>query len=180
MAHARAPFIAQCACGKTELAGDGAPLSRIACYCDDCQAAGKSIDAMTPGGHSGLGADGGTVSALFRKDRVRCLRGEEGLVAHKLRPESKTCRMLASCCNSNMLTRFERAFPPMVALRTYSELAPLRPELCIGTKFAPDPSKLAHDVPRHPGVAPSLVLKLLAASVQLALRRIPLDEGRLY
>jgi hypothetical protein len=150
----------------------------LACYCDDCQTAGRQIDQM-PNGRSGLQPDGGTPSVMFRKDRVQCTRGKEHLIDHKLKPSSHTTRVIASCCNSNMSTRFDNWYP-MVALRTHSQnVDAVQPQICICTKFAPDADKIAIQAPRHSGVAPSFVLKLLAASVQLGFQRIPTDN-RVY
>jgi hypothetical protein len=171
-------FHAHCACGRVELEGSGAPMATLACYCDDCQAAGKQIDAL-PAGHSGLDADGGTVSVLFRKDRVRCVRGSELLIDHKLRPHSHATRVIASCCNSSMSTRFDNWFP-MAALRTFSvNMESVKPEACIMTKYAPDTSQIMHAVPRSTRLPLGFVLKLLAALAQLGLQRLPMGDGRL-
>jgi hypothetical protein len=180
-------FHAHCACGRVELEGTGVPMATLACYCDDCQAAAKQIDALPPGqnnqsgqtGHSGVRPDGGTVSVFFRKDRVRCVRGSELLVDHKLEPSSHTTRAVASCCNSNMSTRFDNWWP-IVALRTYSvNVDTVHPQLCMSTKFAPDASQIPFEVPKHAGVAPGFAMKLMAASVQLTFKRLPLADQRL-
>jgi hypothetical protein len=169
-------FIAHCACGRAEFEAIGKPFATISCYCDDCQAAGKLIDAMP--GHSGLEADGGTVSVLFRKDLVRRGRGGELLVEHKLRPSSHAARLLASCCNSNLATVFDN-WVPMAALRTFSvNVDSVQPEKCINTRYAPDPSKLARDLPQAARVPASLLFKVLLAGVELALQRIPGGDGR--
>jgi hypothetical protein len=171
-------FHAYCACGRVEFEGIGPALATLACYCDDCQAAGKLIDAL-PAGHGGLDADGGTVSVLFRKDRVRCVRGSELLVDHKLRPHSHATRAIASCCNSNVSTRFDNWFP-MTALRTFSvNLESVKPEACIMTKYAPDASQIMHAVPRSERLPVGFVLQLMAAVAQLGLQRLPLGDGRL-
>jgi hypothetical protein len=171
-------FQAHCSCGRVVLEGIGAPIASCACYCDDCQAAGKQIDAM-PGGHSGLLADGGTVSVLFRKDRLNRARGSELLVEHQLHPSSHAKRLIASCCNSNMATTFDNWFP-MTALRTHSVNAgTVRPQMCIQTKYAPDASRILHDAPRSTGVPGGLVLKMLGAVAALALKRVPLADGRM-
>ena len=132
-----------CKCGQVQGAlRDVSPdvVNRVLCYCDDCQSAAKQIDAL-PGGHSGVSSDGGTVSKLFRKDTVSCVRGEELLKGHKLRPGSPATRDLATCCNSNMTTRFDN-WLPFTAVRTHSvNVESVQPELCINTKFAPDATK---------------------------------------
>jgi hypothetical protein len=121
-----------------------------------------------PNGHSGVGADGGTVNSLYRKDRVRCVRGQELLKPLKLRPDSPATRMVASCCNSNMTTMFSN-WLPMTALRTHAAGAKVQPEVCIHVRFAPDRSKIIHDVPRAAAIPPVLALKTLQAKAQLLL-----------
>jgi hypothetical protein len=167
-------FEAQCTCGRVRFEAKGEPIAPIACYCDDCQAVAKQIDAM-PAGKSGVRADGGTVSTLFRKDRVRCTSGSELLVDHKLRPNSPATRVLASCCNSNMLTKFDN-WLPMVALRTYGPSAnSVVPAFCINTRWAPDVASIQHAAPRHPKIPPLLGLKVVGNALLLAL---PLGDGR--
>jgi hypothetical protein len=161
---------ARCACGCTEHEASGSPVVALACYCDDCQAAGAQIDAL-PQGHSGLSADGGTVSMLFRKDRVRCVRGGELLVPHKLRSEAYTTRIVASCCNSNVLTRFEN-WLPIVAVRNFSADARVEPQVSIYTRFAPDATLIRHAGPRYQGMPPSIGLKVVASAVGLGFRRL--------
>jgi hypothetical protein len=171
-------FQAHCACGRVVFEAKGKPLAVVACYCDDCQAAGKQIDAL-PGGHGGLGADGGTVSVLFRKDEVHCVRGAELLKEHKLRTGSPARRELATCCNSNMTTRFEN-WLPFTALRTHSvNVESVKPQLCINTRFAPDAAKLSHAVPSYAKIPPRLGLKVASAAVSLALLKVQ-GDGRLY
>ncbi len=160
-------FEAVCACGRTAYVGHGRPLATLACYCDDCQAAAAQIDAM-PDGRSGLRSDGGTVSAFFRKDRVHVARGSDLIQVHSLRQTSPTMRCIATCCHSNMATRFDNWYP-IVALRTYAPGASLTAERCMSTKFAPDATKLIDGVPHHRGVAPGFALRLLLAAVQLRL-----------
>jgi len=168
-------FEASCSCGQVGFEGKGEPMAAIACYCDDCQAAAKVIDAL-PSGRSGLGDDGGTISTLFRKDVVRCVRGKERLIEVKLRPDSHATRVVASCCNSNMLTKFEN-WLPMVALRTFStSTAAVVPRFCINTRYAPDATKIKHAAPRHPKIPPQLGLKVVGAALYLAL---PIGDGRL-
>jgi len=65
-----------------------------------------------PGGGSpasgGAGAgivvaeDGGTDYVLYRKDRIRCVRGGDLLEEGRLKPDSPTRRMFAPCCNTAM------------------------------------------------------------------------------
>lgn len=169
-------FHAYCACGRTEFQATGSPMLVMACYCDDCQAANAQINAM-PNGHGGARSDGGTPSTVFRKDRVRCVRGQELLNEHKLRPDSHTSRVIATCCNSNMETRFDNWYP-FVALRTHSvNTDDVKPQLCMNTKWAPNKDRIMFQVPHHAGIPLSFAMKLLGASVQLGFQRAkPMDQ----
>jgi hypothetical protein len=161
-------FSAHCACGRVTFEAKGQPMAPIACYCDDCQAIAKLIDAR-PAGRSGLGPDGGTVSTLYRKDLVRCTSGDELLEGQKLRPKSPATRLIATCCNSNMLTKFDN-WLPMVALRTHSKnVESVVPAMCINTRWAPDLNNIKHTAPRYARIPPKLGLKVAAAAVYLAL-----------
>lgn len=169
-------FRFQCACGRTAYEGRGLPIATVACYCNDCQAAGLAIDAL-PNGRGGVAADGGMVSSIFRKDRVRCVSGRELLIDHKLRAESETIREIASCCNSNVATRFDNQ-TPIVTLRTFAQKAQRAPDMCVYTKHAPDPQQISHAAPRYSAVPVRLIVKVIAASIALSLARRPSSATR--
>src|SRR5215469_7093873 len=98
----------RCACGRVELEARGEPILCAACYCDDCQEAGRRIEAL-PGAKPVKGADGGTEYIVYRKDRVRYIKGQELLQRNKLRDRSPTNRWVAGCCNSAMSVNFDDA-----------------------------------------------------------------------
>lgn len=98
---------ATCQCGHVALVADGAPIVSTACYCTSCQKAGEQLEAL-PGAPTILDKDGGTNYVLFRKDRVRCVRGQDDLHQHRLAPDSKTRRVVATCCNSAMFVEFTK------------------------------------------------------------------------
>jgi hypothetical protein len=52
--------------------------------------------------------DSGTGVILYRKDRVRCVMGQEYLEERRLTPDSPTRRVLATCCNSAMFLDFTK------------------------------------------------------------------------
>lgn len=166
----------QCACSQVQVEAQGEPLITLACYCEDCQTAGKQIGAL-PNAHSGLDSDGGTVSVLFRKDRVRITRGESLLVDHKLSPNSRTTRRIASCCNSNLMTRFAGSVP-IVVLRNFASDARLRPDMCVLTRSAPDRSRILHDAPTHEGVPATLLMKVLSAKVAMTVADLRLGRNQ--
>jgi len=90
-----------CACGRVVYEAAGAPIITSVCYCEDCQEGGRRIEALA-GAPRVRDDDGGTPLVVYRDDRFRCVAGEDLLVAHKLKDDSPTRRMVASCCNSGM------------------------------------------------------------------------------
>jgi hypothetical protein len=97
--------IARCACGQCELVLTGAPIVTAACYCTSCQTAGERLEHL-PGGHAVLEADGSTGYVLQRKDRTSCTTGGEVLKEFRLKPDSPTRRVVATCCGSPMFLEF--------------------------------------------------------------------------
>ena len=61
-----------------------------------------------PGAAPVLDPDDGTALTLFRANRFVVVRGVEKLVPHKLRADTITNRMVASCCNSAMFLSFDK------------------------------------------------------------------------
>jgi len=53
-------------------------------------------------------SDGGTDYVLYRKDRVQCVTGQEYLEEHRLKPDSPTRRVIATCCNSQCSSTLPR------------------------------------------------------------------------
>ena len=98
---------ASCRCGKLELEIAGPPIMRGICYCRSCQKAGGLHQAVT-GADLVRGDDGGTDYLLYRKDRVRCVKGTEFFEERKLKPDSPTRRMFARCCNTAMFLDFTK------------------------------------------------------------------------
>lgn len=90
---------AACTCGQVAFEAKGEPIVTAACYCTSCQTAGESLETRLSA-PSVLETDGGTGYLLFRKDRVRCLRGQAHLREYRLAPTSKTRRVIATCCNA--------------------------------------------------------------------------------
>ncbi|UVC19192.1 hypothetical protein IHQ72_30360 [Mesorhizobium onobrychidis] len=100
-------WTATCVCGRVLLEAGGKPIVSAACYCASCQSAGRQLEAL-PGAPPLLEADGGTSVVLFRRDRVRCVRGHDLLAEHRLEPSSKTRRVVATWCNSAMFLDFTK------------------------------------------------------------------------
>ena len=163
------PLTASCRCGAVMLETAGAPILHAACYCKSCQEAGRRIEQL-PGAPPVLDADGGTDFILYRKDRIRCLKGGERLQEHRLKPDSPTRRMVATCCNSAMFLDFTKGhWLTLYRARLAGEVPPL--EMRVMTADRPDGVALATDPPNYPGHAGRFMWKLLAAWAAMGFRR---------
>ena len=163
--------VVSCACGEVRVAVGGAPIVVAACYCDDCQAGAAQIEAL-PGARVIKDADGGTWSALYRKDRYRVLQGADRLKRMKLRAKSATNRVVATCCNSAMLVDFDSG-PHWVTLYRPGFERPLPElEMRLQTRFAPEPEALPHDgVPAYRMFPLRFIGKLLASRAAMLFGR---------
>lgn len=155
---------ARCACGGIEIDVLGRPIASVICYCDDCQEGGTRIEAL-PTGQPVRDPDGGTAYAVYRNDRVRCSVGESGLEGHKLRPNSATSRVVAACCGSAMLLRFDGSkhwWTDVYRARLVSDAPPSEMRIC--TKFRQgDGAAVTRDLPCYPGYPARFIARLLAA-----------------
>lgn len=157
--------IARCTCGEVEIEAWGKPIASVICHCDDCQAAGRALAAL-PGALPMLDAAGGTANVLYRRDRIAPLKGGNLLHAHKLTPESKTNRMVATCCNAPMAITFDdnRHWVPLYRDRLHGTVPPVQWRIC--TKFAPADVPMPDTVPASPmypfGMMAALALSALA------------------
>lgn len=161
--------VARCACGNVEVELTGAPVISVVCHCDDCQAGSSKIEAL-PGATAVLDAGRGTPYALYRNDRVHCTKGEELLAGYKLKPESTTSRMVASCCNSAMLARLDPVLHWTSVYRDrIADAPPL--EMRIQTRFVPHGIAVPADMPNVSGVPFTFVARLVAARLAMLLGR---------
>ena len=164
---------ASCRCGQVKLQIVGAPIFRGICYCASCQEAGRRYQAA-PGADSDLAEDGGTDYALYRKDRVRCVRGGDLLEERRLKPESPTRRMYARCCDTAMfldftkghwLTVYRGRLPKNIPPATMRMMTAERPEGVI----------LPDDMANYPGHSGKFMLKLLRAWLAMGFKRPAVD-----
>ena len=100
-------YKAMCRCGLVELKARDTPIVMTVCHCSGCKEAGRILEAL-PEAAPILDKDDGTPFALFRKDRVRCVRGQENLREHRLKESSPTRRVVAVCCNTFMFLDFTK------------------------------------------------------------------------
>lgn len=163
-------MIARCACGNVEYETIGAPILGVACYCDDCQEGARRIEAL-PGAPPVRDPDGGVAYILFRKDRLRCTKGDGLLQTQKLKPKTDTNRVVATCCNSAMVMAFDdsKHWVPVYRSRIEGAAPPVDMRIC--TKFAANAAAIPRDVPAYPGFSFRFIWKLLGARLAMALGR---------
>ena len=165
-----------CRCGKVELQAVGRPILTGSCYCTSCQEAGRRFEQLASAPPL-LNPDGGTDFVLFRKDRVHCVAGQEFLEEHRLKPDSPTRRVVATCCNSAIFLDFTKGHWLTVYRNRFPTGAPPL-EMRVMTDERRGGVKLADDVPNYEGRSGKFVLKLIAAWIAMGLRRPEITLGR--
>jgi hypothetical protein len=167
---------ATCQCGKVKFAAAGPPILTGACYCTSCQEAGRQIEQLASAPPV-LDPDSGTGFVLYRKDRVQCVMGQEHLEERRLKPDSTTRRVVATCCNSAMFLDFTKGhWLSMFRNRFPAGAPPL--EMRVMTKERRAGVELADDVPNYSGHSSKFMLKLIAAWVAMGFRRPEIALGK--
>src|SRR6202043_2523312 len=103
----RNPLSALCQCGRVTIEAVGPPILTGSCYCTSCQEAGRRFEQLASAPPV-LNPDGGTGFILYRTDRVQCVTGQEYLEEHRLKSDSPTRRVVATCCNSAIFLDFTK------------------------------------------------------------------------
>ena len=144
-------------------------MMTVACYCDTCQEESRRIEGL-PGAPSVRTPDGGTAYVLYRKDRVAYTKGSDLLEDHRLAQSPKTNRVVASCCNSAVLMRFDdaRHWVPIYRARFGPNPPPIQMRVC--TSFAQDSDAIPDDVPSNRGYPPAFIMKLLSSRISMLFR----------
>jgi hypothetical protein len=157
---------ARCSCGKVEIEAYGRPITSVVCYCDDCQKGSRQIEIL-PNAVPILGQDGGTAYILYRKDRIKYSKGAELLKGYKLDEKSTTSRVVAACCNSAMVMRFDdmKHWVPMYRGRFQGDIPPLQWRIC--TKFKPKDALIPNDVPSSARYPAGFMWKLLTSRMSM-------------
>jgi hypothetical protein len=159
--------IARCSCGSVEFETTGAPILGATCYCNDCQEAGRQFKQLRNAPRV-LHPSGGTDFLLYRKDRVKCIKGAELLLDHKLKKESATRRVVATCCNSAIFLDFEKGhWFSVYRARFVGDVPPL--QMRVQTKFRPQIAGDPSEIPSYAGYPPKFMLKLVAAKIAMLL-----------
>ena len=163
---------ASCACGQVALEAVGAPILSAVCYCESCRTAARRFE-QAPGAPAVLNADGGVDYCLYRKDRVRIVRGGAHLQAHRLTEASPTRRVAAACCNTPMFVDFTRGhWLTLYRDRLPADAPPI--EMGVMAKHRPPAGARPGGPPTYPTyrtVPARFVVRLLAAWAAMGFRR---------
>lgn len=164
----RATVTVNCVCGQVAVEAIGAPIAGVICYCDDCQEGARQIRSL-PNAVSIEDPDGGTAYLVYRKDRVTHLKGTSLLRHHKIRENSTTNRVIATCCNSAMFLSFDdgKHWVDLYRSRCEGDVLPVQMRIC--TKFKPDGRTIPTDVPQHSRYPMSFLVKLVLAKAAMLL-----------
>jgi hypothetical protein len=172
----RKPRIATCHCGKVTFEAIGSPILTVSCYCTSCQEAGRRFEQLASAPPV-LESDGGTGMILYRKDRVRCMTGQQYLEEHRLKPESPTRRVIATCCNSAMFLDFTKGHWLSMFRNRFPNGAPAI-DVRVMTGERRGGVEFADDVPNHSGLSGKVMLKLIAAWIAMGFRRPEITWGK--
>jgi hypothetical protein len=80
----------QCRCGEVEMEAKSPPIMGTECLCTSCRTAAGVLEAL-PGAPRLREATGGTRMEMYRKDRVRCVRGDANLREFRLTEKTRAC-----------------------------------------------------------------------------------------
>ena len=164
-----APTEITCPCGAVAFALDGDPILAVECHCTSCREAGERLEAL-PGAAPIRAPNGGTPFALWRKDRVRCLRGAEHLRSLRLTPDAPTERVVATCCNAPMYLSFRQGhWLSLYAKRWPDGIGPAPAERTM-TGDRPDRAALPDDIPNSRRQSARFFAKLLWAWARMGFR----------
>jgi hypothetical protein len=165
-----------CQCGKVKFEAVGPPILTGSCYCTSCQEAGRQLEQLASAPPV-LDADSGTGVVLYRKDRVQCVTGQEYLEERRLKPDSPTRRVVATCCNSAMFLDFTKGhWLSMFRNRFPTGAPPLQMRVMTSERRAG--IEVADDLPNYSGHSGKFMLKLIAAWIAMGLRRPEITLGK--
>ena len=161
--------VASCQCGQTVLEVIGEPIMSTVCYCENCRIAGHRFE-QEEGAPRTVDADEGTAYCLYRKDRAAVVRGGEYPQEHRLTPDSKIRRVVATCCHAPMFLDFTQGHWLSV-YRTRLPTTSLPPQMRIMTSERPTGVTLPKDIPAYSSYAPTFMFRLLLSWAAMGFRR---------
>jgi hypothetical protein len=144
----------------------GAPILCGVCYCDDCQAAARQIEA---GGAAGDFHDawGGTGYVTMRDDRLVVAQGADRLTGVKLSDAAPTTRFIATCCNSPVYLKFGAGWWTSVYR---ARLGPDAPPVEMRSQTRHAQGSPPRDVPTYRAIPLRLFARLFTARLAMWLR----------
>ncbi|AKQ63817.1 hypothetical protein A176_000729 [Myxococcus hansupus] len=170
-----------CACGQVQLQVEGAPIVSVECCCDSCRAAGDRLQTL-PTARPVMEPHGTTRFVLYRKDRVRFIEHAGRLKEFRLTPESKTRRVVATCCNTPVFLEFENGHWLSLygCLWPEGTLPPL--EMRTMTGDLPAGTTLPGEVPNGKWQQVSFFARLLGAWIRMGFRspKVAVVNGQLH
>lgn len=158
-----------CTCGRFRCEVTRAPIIAAECHCTSCRAAATQLRAR-PGAPAFQEADGSTRFVLYRKDRVRFVAGEDTLRELRLTPQSKTRRIVASCCNSPVGIEFAGGHWVSLFASLWPAATRPAPALRTRTQDRDDGAVLSDDIPGGALATTKFFAKLLGAWVAMGFR----------
>lgn len=168
------PTTLTCSCGKVHIDIQHAPIMVSECHCTSCRQASERLGHL-PGAPDVRAENGGTPYVLYRKDRVRITSGQDMIREFRLKPESPTRRIVASCCNTPLFLEFQHGH----WLSIFSVLWPeeTRPpaEMRTMTSDIPDGVTLDTSIPNARTQSLSFMRKLLGAWIAMGFRSPKLE-----
>jgi hypothetical protein len=123
-----------------------------------------------PGAPRIVGPTGTTHLVLYRKDRIHFTKGTELLKEYRLAPESRTRRIIASCCNTPIGLDFTKGhwLSFYSCLWSAHTLPPV--QMRTMTRDALEGTILSDGVPNHRRYAFSFFAKLMSAWVAMGFK----------
>jgi len=158
-----------CACGQVHLEVQGPPIVNAECCCNSCRAAGARLQAL-PSAPPVVDANGATRFVLYRKDRVDFTKGAALLKEFRLSPESKTRRVVATCCNTPVFLEFQSGHWLSLYGCIWPDGTLPALEMRTMTMDLPDGTALPDDVPNATRQSFSFMFKLLGAWVAMGFK----------
>lgn len=158
-----------CVCERVQLEVNGAPIVNVECCCNSCRVAGDRLQALPTAGPM-LEPNGTTRYVLYRKDRVRFVEGAALLKEFRLTPESKTRRIVSTCCNTPICLEFQGGHWLSLYACVWPEGTLPALDMRTMTMDLPASTSLPDDVPNARRQSLSFFLKLLRAWIAMGLR----------
>ncbi|PRH86823.1 hypothetical protein C5L14_16125 [Labrys okinawensis] len=163
-----------CQCGRVVLETVDSPIVTAICQCTSCRTARKRIEAL-PGAPNMAEDDGGTAFVLYRKDRIRYVRGAELLREYRLTPAAKTRRVLAQCCNAPMFLEFENGHWLSLYRQRFAASDRPAPQMRVMTGDRQGGFDREGDMPSYASHSGRFMWKLLLAWIAMGFRAPKID-----